>query len=235
LEDAGATQWKIAAWRRRLGHGRLFFVVELALFSAVFIADRHHHIYLSKTPYWLALAWLSMALRGVPWRAVGLCLRPDWIRLAILGAAAGVAMELLELFVTQPLLVRLTGKYPDLSVFRPVVGNVELLLVMLAGSWLLAALGEELVWRGYALNRLADMLGRPVLGWAASLVAVSVAFGMSHSNQDITGIAENIIDGLLLGGLYLGSGRNLIAPIVAHGMTDTIDSLIVFSGHYPGM
>ena len=38
-----------------------------------------------------------------------------------------------------------------------------------------------------------------------------------------------------LGILYLGSGGNLWVPIVAHGVTDTLDSLIIFTGHYPGM
>ena len=40
---------------------------------------------------------------------------------------------------------------------------------------------------------------------------------------------------MLLGLLYLASGRNLIAPIVAHGVMDTINYLIIYSGHYPGM
>jgi len=46
---------------------------------------------------------------------------------------------------------------------------------------------------------------------------------------------ENFIAGLLLGALYLASGRNLMVPIVAHGITDTVDFLIIYSGHYPGM
>jgi hypothetical protein len=28
---------------------------------------------------------------------------------------------------------------------------------------------------------------------------------------------------------------NLLAPIIARGITDTIDSPIIFAGHYPGM
>jgi hypothetical protein len=46
---------------------------------------------------------------------------------------------------------------------------------------------------------------------------------------------ENIWDGLLLGALYLACGRNLTAAIVAHGVTDTIDVLLMFAGKYPGM
>jgi membrane protease YdiL (CAAX protease family) len=64
-----------------------------------------------------------------------------------------------------------------------------------------------------------------------------VQFGSTGpaSAADATGIVENFIDGALLGILYLGSGCNLWVPIVAHGVTDTLDSLIIFTGHYPGM
>jgi membrane protease YdiL (CAAX protease family) len=62
-----------------------------------------------------------------------------------------------ELFISQPLLIRLTGEPPDLSLFQSLTGNVMLLLILLALAWTLAALGEELVWRGYILNRVVDL------------------------------------------------------------------------------
>jgi uncharacterized protein len=220
---------------RRFHDSRWLIACELALVAAVFIADLYHHIYLSKTPYLLVLAWISFRLRCIRWRDVGLCIPAQWRRLIGIGVAAGVVMELLELFVTQPVLVALTGKYPDLSGFRQLVGNFPLLLLAVAGSWILAAFGEELAWRGYILNRVADLFGRNRLGWAISIGAVSVVFGLAHSYQDITGIIENSLDGALLALLYMACGRNLLAPIVAHGVTDTVDSLIVYFGHYPGM
>jgi uncharacterized protein len=222
-------------WRERLRGRRWLIALEFALIAAVFVADEHHHIYFSKTPYLLALGAVSLGLRGVPWRDVGLCLPATWRRLVLLGAAAGVAMELLELFVTQPLLVALTGRYPDLSVLSALVGNVPMVLLAVGASWVVAALGEELVWRGYVLNRAAELLGRKRWGWVSSIVIVSVVFGASHSYQNATGIIENSIDGVLLALLYTACGRNLIAPIVAHGITDSVDALIIFSGHYPGM
>jgi membrane protease YdiL (CAAX protease family) len=222
-------------WRQRLQESPWVIAVELTSIAAVFVADAYHLILFSKTPYLLALGWLSMRLRGQRWRDIGLSFPSNWRRLLSIGVAAGIAMELLELFATQPLLVALTGKYPDLSDFHSLIGNVRLLLLIVAGSWIIAGVGEELVWRGYILNRVADLLGRSRLGWAMSIGIVSVLFGLAHSYQVWTGIIENSIDGALLALLYIACGRNLIAPIVAHGVTDSIDSLIIFSGHYPGM
>jgi membrane protease YdiL (CAAX protease family) len=65
----------------------------------------------------------------------------------------------LDLFGKQPLLTRLLGKPPDFSNFPAVRGNLKLALVMIALIWILAAFGEELVCRGYLMNRVAD-LGR---------------------------------------------------------------------------
>ncbi|MGO9992773.1 MAG: CPBP family intramembrane glutamic endopeptidase [Steroidobacteraceae bacterium] len=214
---------------------RWFIVLEIALVAGVFVADSHHHIYLSKTPYLIALGWISLKLRGQRWREVGLSIPANWQLLLLIGFLVGVAMEFLELFATQPLLVALTGKYPDLSALRELVGNVPMLLIAVGASWLLAAFGEELVWRGYVLNRILDLIGQSRLGRLVSVAVVSVVFGLAHAYQDWTGIIENTIDGALLAALYINCGRNLFAPIVAHGVTDTIDSIIIFFGHYPNM
>ncbi len=46
---------------------------------------------------------------------------------------------------------------------------------------------------------------------------------------------EEGIAGVLLGLIYLGTGRNLAVPIVAHGVQDTIDMVLIFFGKFPGM
>jgi CAAX protease family protein len=213
---------------------RAYAFFELGVIALIFFADRQHLIYLSKTPYLLALGWLSLRLRGLGWRAVGFTRPASWSRTVRLGILAGLAIEALELFVTQPLLVRWTGKYPDLAELAQSRGNAKLLLLLTVGSWTLAALGEELVWRGYVLNRVADVFGHRGAGLGMALVIVSAAFGLAHADQGVTGVIENTIDGALLAVLYLASGRNLWLPIIAHGVTDTVDSLLLYLGWYPG-
>jgi membrane protease YdiL (CAAX protease family) len=44
-----------------------------------------------------------------------------------------------------------------------------------------------------------------------------------------------VINGLLPGLLYLRCGRNLVAPVVAHGVQDTVDFVLIFAGRYPGL
>jgi hypothetical protein len=67
-----------------------------------------------------------------------------------------------------------------------------------------------------------------------SLFAVHVGFGLAHY-QGITGVIDEGLMGLLLGVIYLRSGRNLAIPIIAHGIGDSIDFILIFLGKYPGM
>ncbi|MGH8244108.1 MAG: CPBP family glutamic-type intramembrane protease [Steroidobacteraceae bacterium] len=43
------------------------------------------------------------------------------------------------------------------------------------------------------------------------------------------------VGGVLLGVLYVATGRNLIAPILAHGIGNSIDFNVMYLGLYPGV
>lgn len=170
-------------------------IIELAAIAALFYGDVRHLVPLSKVPFLFLLGWLSLRLRRLRWKDVGLQRNESWLKTILIGVAAGARIELLELFVTQPLLVRIIGKMPDLSAFELVRHNAKLLLVALAFTWTLAAFGEEMVYRGYLMNRVAELGNNSRLAWAVSLILVNILFGSGHIGQGITGMIENMIDG----------------------------------------
>jgi CAAX protease family protein len=224
--ESAAPNWRQSKW---------LAVGELIVVALIFVADAHHIIPLSKTPFLLLFGWLSLWLRKISWRGVGLKLYRNWKTSIVLGVAAGVLLELIELFITQPILVKWLGKQPDLEVFRALHGSLKWTLLAVAGAWTLAAFGEEMVYRGYLMNRVADLFNRTRRAWLISLIAVHVAFGLAHAYQGLTGILDEGLMGLLLGIIYLRTNRNLAVPIIAHGVSDTIDVLLMFLGKYPGM
>jgi CAAX protease family protein len=218
-------------WRK----GKWLAIGELIVVVLIFVADARHLIPFSKTPFLLVFGWLSLRLRGIGWRQIGLSRFRSWRTTLALGIAAGLAMEGLQLFVSQPLLVKWLGKLPDLDEFRALTGNLQLTLIFIALAWTLAAFGEEMVYRGYLMNRVVDLMPDSRHAWIVSLIAVHVAFGMAHVYQGVTGAIDEGFMGLLLGLIYLRTGRNLAVPIVAHGVQDTVDFLLIFLGKYPGM
>lgn len=215
---------------------KFLFVIELLVVATVFHLDYLGLLPISKTPYLFLLGWISLRMRGLRWRDVGLN-RPTWplAKILVVGVVVGAAMEALELFATQPLLTKLLGRGPDLEQLRPLIGNWKLLILAIILSWTLAAFGEESVYRGYLTNRVAEILGTSKGGWIVAAVLVTGVFGLAHFPQGPTGVIENIIDGAILAGLYFATGRNLWAPIIAHGIQDTVDIVLIYLGAYPGL
>ncbi len=215
-----------ANWRDSLS----FAVIELLLFIAVFEAGSFNYLPVSHTPWLFILCWALLRVRGKRWSDVGFRLSGPWLTTIAFGVAAGVALSFHELIVLEPLVRQWTGGSPDLSLIKEITGSWQNLMLLIALSWVLAAFGEEMVWRGYALTRVAEVLGGTTSAWAVSLIGVSVIFGIAHSYQDLSGVIITAIGGLTYGILFLLSGRSLAVPIIAHGTQNTCDLVMIYWG-----
>lgn len=176
------------------------------------------------------LGCLSLSLRGVGWRGVGLARPAHWGRVVGLGVGTGIALQVLSEFVTEPAIRHLTHRSADLSQFAPLVGNLKLAALYFVLVWSWAAFGEEMTYRGYVLSRAADLGGGTPAAWVAAFVLVMGLFGFGHSYQGLAGMLDTGIHGAAFGILYLASGRNLWAPIIAHGVCDTVGIVMIYFG-----
>lgn len=68
-------------------------------------------------------------------------------------------LQLFDVGVVMPIMNRLTGTTIDYNGFASLQGNLGQLLLLLALSWTLAAIGEELAYRGYLQKVLGDLFG----------------------------------------------------------------------------
>jgi uncharacterized protein len=210
--------------------------VELLLAVLILVGHNIFQIIpISETPFIFLLGWISLRLRGLGWNSVGLVRPVSWRRTILIAVVSAIGLQLLSTFVTEPLIKLVTHQPTDLSEFKPLIGNVQLLVIYLLLIWTLAAFGEELVYRGYMMNRMADLGDRTSRAWIFSLLAVSSLFGLGHFYQGPTGIIDTGITSLILGGLYFYGGRNLWLPILTHGFSNTIGLLLVFFDLVPGL
>lgn len=213
-------------WRESAGFG----VLEAVLFGAVFVAGTYNYLPISHTPYLLVLGWLMLFIRGKRWADLGFRWPAHAASALTLGALAGVALSVHELIVLEPVVRSFTGASPDLSLFKELKGNLQATLFWIALSWVLAAFGEEMVWRGYAMNRVAELFGGNTAAWILSALAVNIVFGVAHEYQNVTGIIITAIGGMTYAMLYVLAGRNLTVPIMAHGMQNTCDFTFMYIG-----
>jgi len=218
---------------RLLRENKPIISIELSVALLIIVACIAGFITFSEIPFLLLFGWLSLRLRGLGWQAVGLKRPARWRRALLLGIAVGIMCQFSSLLLS--LIVWLTGKPLDLSRFAPIEANVFLLLLALVKVWTLTAFGEELVYRGYLMNRVAELAGGSQMAWAVSLAVVSVLFGVGHLYQGVSGVVASILGGLVYGALYLWTGRNLWASIIAHGVFDTVAFILIFWGKYPGL
>jgi membrane protease YdiL (CAAX protease family) len=179
----------------------------------------------------LLLGWLSLWLRHTSWKEVGLRRPASWLQVVLIGSGIAIAGVYLSEKAISPLLLRLTGEtQPQVVELTSLRGNLFYFLFLLIGIWLLAAIGEELVYRGYVLNRLVDLFGRGKVRWGIGLIVSSLMFSLGHGIFNRAAIIGGFLIGLIEGGLYLASRRNLWLSIVFHGTWDTIFLILFFLG-----
>ncbi len=120
----------------------------------------------------------------------------------LLGAGAALAV------LVPPVILRLAEFKPAVG-WEPNAGSAAVLVVVL----LFGAIGEELLFRGYGFQVLLATVGE-----FATILPVSVLFGLAHSNNqnaNHVGTVNTVLWGLLFGLAFLRS-RDLWLPIGIH-------------------
>lgn len=115
--------------------------------------------------------------------------------------------------------------------FGDIVGNLPVYLGWLALTWTSAAIGEEVFFRGYLINRIGRILPDARWGQVLSVMIPAFIFGMVHVYyQGIPGLIQTGLIGAALGTLYLVYKRNLWPLILAHGAVNTLSFTTLYLG-----
>ena len=110
----------------------------------------------------------------------------------------------------------------DMQGFAFLHGNLPMLLIVLPAVYLNASFGEEVIYRGFLITRIAELGSDSKFARWLGLLISSVLFGLVHSDWALVGIVQMACMGFTLGTSYLLVNRNLWVTILAHGYLDTI-------------
>ena len=177
----------------------------------------------------LVLFWVAASIRGAGWQTFGLSRPASWIRAGLSGVGVAIVMIVAITFLQELLTMAFPDAVPpDISRFGVLHGSLPNLILNVVVIWLTAGLVEELIWRAYLMNRVADILGEKRLALVASLFCSAALFGIVHFYQGPSGMLLSGVIGLLFGVAYLVRRRNLWPLVIAHGLINTVSFVNVF-------
>ncbi len=210
---------------------RWISLIEVALGTFIVIGHNVWHIVPNEVPILFILFWVSPRIRSGRWDLTMLRRPPSWGRTVGIAVVAASVILLGSELVVQPLAAHIWHSPQQVSsVIKSSSSNWKTALVNLAIVWGFAAFGEEIGYRGYLLPRAADLGGSTKLANLLAMIYVAVLFGFGHFYKGPEGVLDSAYSGLVLGTVFLLANRNLWAPILTHGLCDTVAVLAVFFG-----
>jgi membrane protease YdiL (CAAX protease family) len=216
-----------------LGLWALALVVGLVILSllARYVVARDQLLPLAAPLHMAVLFVVSTLLlrrRGERWRSLGLAWPASWKRtagLVALGYVAGITVNGLCVLVVFRLLHL---PRPDFSAIGELKGHPATYLYWMAVALVSAGLGEELQFRGFVWSRLERLVGGGRAGTVFALLGQAALFSLGHVYQGLSGVIVTGGLGVVLGLVYLGARRNLVACMLLHGLIDSVSLTALF-------
>jgi membrane protease YdiL (CAAX protease family) len=145
----------------------------------------------------------------------------------LIGAICGVALKLVLKSVVLPYL----GAPETNAAFQFLRGNTQEFLTWIPQLIVLVGFSEELLFRGYLLNRLMLIFGQSGGSKVLAVLVSAFVFGIAHwSMQSFWGSLQAGIVGLVFASAYLLNGQRLWSLIAAHAAFDIFAFWIIYAG-----
>ncbi len=129
--------------------------------------------------------------------------------------------------VIQPAVEEFFGPI-DLSALDGIRGNLVNYIIFIIFMWVVAAFGEEFLYRGFFMKRLAEVMGDTDRAWLLSAILISALFGLAHLYQGLSGIITTGLIGFIFSLIFYRNRRNLVLAMLTHGFYDVIGITLIY-------
>jgi membrane protease YdiL (CAAX protease family) len=183
----------------------------------------------------IVLLWLWLRLRGEDFAQFAVTLPERWLPIIGRGVAIFLVVMTFDIAV-RPVLDPLIAHATDTSAtlaeqhFASVKGNLGLYLFLLPFGWIFGGFGEEFLYRGFVMTRIAQLLGESRGAWIAAVVLQAIPFGIGHSYQGPVGMFAIFVVATITGAGTLIGKRSLWPAIIAHGLQDSVGFTALYLG-----
>ena len=170
--------------------------------------------------------FFMLKLRDKGFQDIGLK-KPDNIAKTILYGIGIAAAVYVVGFGVQWVMAK-GGHVSDTSSFNIVQGNLGFyLFAMTIISWVSAAFCEEVIFRGFILNNLAQVFENTNTGFILAIVIQAIVFGLLHESQGLAGMVIIGAMALVFGFAYF-KFRNLWPLIIGHALVNNYSFTMLY-------
>ncbi|EZH74612.1 hypothetical protein ATO12_12665 [Aquimarina atlantica] len=178
--------------------------------------------------YWFGLLATLLALWSTKfnWADFGITKQP-WMQNITYAIWYALGIYVLVDILVNPVIEYFFGII-DLSDLDAIRGNFSIYLITVLAMWVIAAFGEELVYRGYFMKRLAFIFGNSDKAWFLSAMVISIIFGLAHLYQGMSGVISTGIISFIFCLIFFLNRKNLILCMLVHGIYDVMGLTLIY-------
>jgi membrane protease YdiL (CAAX protease family) len=175
----------------------------------------------------LIYVWIGLKLRGESWKDFGLTFKSISLRNAIKVILLSLLVFVLAVagfIVGSIIMANITGipEGANMTGYDYLKDNIGLLALTLAGVYIVSSFGEEVIYRGFLINRISQIGNDSRKATIIAIILSSIIFGLIHYTWGPMGMVQTGFMGLVLGICYIKLKRRLWILILAHAYMDTI-------------
>ncbi|MEQ8360552.1 MAG: type II CAAX endopeptidase family protein [Cytophagales bacterium] len=174
------------------------------------------------------LVYMLIGDRRKKFESVGFNKPKNWISLILITLVFGIILELGFQSIVEPVIEKAWGSNLDLSNLEGIKGDPLNYILLLSIGWLVGGFLEEVLFRGFLLDRISQLFNNRKLGNILAILITSTVFGLAHMYQGYPGVIATGLISVILGVVYVNSKKVLWYSIFIHGFNNTVGITIIF-------
>ena len=183
---------------------------------AVIIAFTAMTIWKDNMAFFLGITFVLLLLWAIrwDWKYIGLIKPTSWRAVWLQSIALSLLLLVVVDIIFTPLVEVISGEQTDISALDAIRGSLVNYAIFILFMWVVAAFGEEFVYRGLMVRRLGFLLGDNKAGLWMAVIFSSILFGIAHRYQGLSGMISTGTVGFVMGAIFINSKNRLWLTIV---------------------
>lgn len=215
----------------RRPNSNLRLVLDIALIAFVMLFPHYVHLPMYAYPFVvLGVIWIYLNLVGESFASIGFRFNDLKLRAFYVGGGIGLLYGAFQLWLLEPFLTHLGLRHGNFREFGYVGHHFINALILILLTSILMIPYQEIVFRGFILNRLKGIFGDKGNAFSLSGITASALFALYHWQEGWGAVLAIFIFAMVITFIYRYCKSNLWYPIFFHIAYDIFMLAMVMIG-----